>query len=123
MLQADSTTVKPLVDAGQARALMVWTAERTKFWPEVPTLKDLGYPLAYESPYGFAGPKGMDPAVVQKLHDAFKVALEHPSVQAILTKFDKIAIYKNSADYAAYAAVLSQQEKDAVEKLGLGKKD
>ena len=65
----------------------------------------------------------MDPAVVQKLHDAFKVALEHPSVQSILTKFDKISLYKNSADYAAFAVQLSEQEKAAVEKLGLAKKE
>lgn len=123
MLQADSTTVKPLVDSGQFRTLMVWTAERAKIWPDVPTLKDLGYPLVYESPYGFAGPKGMDPAVVQKLHDAFKVALEHPSVQALLTKFDKLALYKSPADYTAFAAELSRQEKEAVEALGLGRKE
>ena len=39
-----------------------------------------------------ASSKGMDPAVVTKPHDAFKKALEDPSVQSVLTKFDKPTI-------------------------------
>ena len=74
MLQADSTGWKPLVDAGQLRLLAIWTAERSKNWPDAPTLKELGYPFVFDSPFGLAGPKGMDPAVVEKLHDAFKKA-------------------------------------------------
>jgi tripartite-type tricarboxylate transporter receptor subunit TctC len=80
MLQSDSTSWKPLVDAGQIRLLNIWTAERSKVWPDVPTLKELGYPFVLDSPFGLAGPKGMDPAVVKRLHDAFKVALEDPGV-------------------------------------------
>jgi tripartite-type tricarboxylate transporter receptor subunit TctC len=63
-LQADSTGWKPLVDAGQLRLLAIWTAERSKNWPDAPTLKELGYPFVFDSPFGVAGPKGMDPGVV-----------------------------------------------------------
>ena len=59
-LQADSTGWKPLVDAGQLRLLAIWTAERSKNWPDAPTLKELGYPFVFDSPFGVAGPKGMD---------------------------------------------------------------
>ena len=79
-LQADSTGWKPLVDAGELRLLNIWTPERSKNWPDTPTLKELGYPFVFDSPFGLAGPKGMDPAHVQKLHDAFKLALEDPAV-------------------------------------------
>ena len=75
-LQADSTGWKPLVDGGQLRLLAIWTAERSKNWPDTPTLKELGYPFVFNSPFGIAGPKGMDPGIVQKLHDAFKKAIE-----------------------------------------------
>ena len=63
-LQADSTGWKPLVDAGQLRLLAIWTANRSKVWPDVPTLKELGYPFVFDSPFGIAGPKGMDPKIV-----------------------------------------------------------
>lgn len=61
MASADSTGWGELVDAGRLRMLMTWGAQRTKRWPTVPTLKELGYPIVSVSPYGIAGPKGMDP--------------------------------------------------------------
>jgi tripartite-type tricarboxylate transporter receptor subunit TctC len=42
MLQADGTGWKPLVDAGKLRLLMIWTAQRSKNWPDVPTMQELG---------------------------------------------------------------------------------
>ena len=47
MLQADSTGWRPLVDAGKLRLLMVWTSARSPNFPDVPTLKELGYPMVY----------------------------------------------------------------------------
>ena len=92
-LQADSTGWKPLVDAGQLRLLAIWTAERSKNWPDAPTLKELGYPFVFDSPFGIAGPKGMDAAVVQKLHDAFKKALEEKAVIDMMAKYDMVPRY------------------------------
>jgi tripartite-type tricarboxylate transporter receptor subunit TctC len=84
MLQVDSSGWRPLVDAGKLRLLMVWTGARSPNYPDVPTLKDLGYPLVYDSPFGLAGPKGVDPKIVAKLHDAFKKALEDPALSQLL---------------------------------------
>ena len=72
MLQADSTGWRPMVEAGQLRLLALWTAERSPAYKDTPTLKELGYPFVFDSPFGLAGPKGMDPAVVKVLHDAFQ---------------------------------------------------
>lgn len=123
MLQAETTTFKPLVEAGQFRVLNVWDAQRLKIWPEVPTLQELGYPFVFDITYGLAGPKGMDPAIVQKLHDAFKAALDDPSVQAVLAKFDKVPRYLNSADYTASVPKLIAQERAGLELVGLLRKD
>lgn len=122
-LQADSTVWRPLVDAGQLRLLNVWTEKRNKAWPDVPTLIELGYPFVFDSPFGLAGPKGMDPAVVQKLHDAFKVALNDPKVREVAEKYDFIERYMNSADYTKFVAKLVADEKAALEKVGLLRKD
>ena len=103
MALADSTGWAEQVNSGKARLLVTWGAQRTKRWPDVPTLKDLGYPIVSNSPYGLAGPRGMDPAVVKVLHDAFKKALDDPEYQKTLEKFDQEAFYLNSADYAALA--------------------
>ena len=97
-LQADSTGWKPLVDGGKLRLLAIWTGERSKNWPDTPTLKELGYPFVFDSPFGIAGPKGMDPAVVAKLHDAFKKAVEDSGVIATLAKYDMVPRYMDTAD-------------------------
>ena len=74
MAMVESPAGRRMVDAGQFRLLMMLNGERSKKWPDTPTLKELGYPFVFDSPFGLAGPKGMDPAIVKKLHDAFKKA-------------------------------------------------
>ena len=78
---------------------------------------------AIDSPTGLAGPKGMDPAIVQKLHDAFKKAYDDPKMPDHYQKIQFSRRYANSADYTAMAAKIFASEKTFVETLGLGKKD
>ena len=106
-------------DAGRARLLATYGSKRTKRWPQVPTLQDAGYETISDSPFGFGGPKGMDPKVVKILHDAFKKALEDPNVQATLEKLDQPTIYMNSEDYAKYARKTFEEERLAMERLGM----
>jgi tripartite-type tricarboxylate transporter receptor subunit TctC len=123
MLGASGTSVRPLVDAGKARFLNVWTAKRVTFLPEIPTLQDLGYPYVINSPWGLAGPKGMDPKVVAKIHDAFKKALEEPSVIETLARFDMVPDYKNTADYNSAVKEQIKTEQALLKRIGLERKD
>jgi tripartite-type tricarboxylate transporter receptor subunit TctC len=123
MLQADGTGWKALVDAGQLRLLAIWTPERSKNWPETPTLKELGYPFVFDSPFGIAGPKGMDGSIVQKLHDAFKKGLEEPAVIETLAKYDMVPRYLDTASYRKSVDDIIASERSALERIGLLKKD
>jgi tripartite-type tricarboxylate transporter receptor subunit TctC len=122
MLAAGGLSVKPMVDAGRVRLLNVWTAKRLKSVPELPTLKELGYPWVFDSPWGIAGPKGMDPKVVAKLHDAFKKAIEDEGVVATLEKYEMVPNYKNSADYTASVAEQVKMEEALLKRIGMYKK-
>ena len=119
----ESPAWAPMVAAGQFRLLMVLNGERSKKWPDTPTLKELGYTYEFDSPFGLAGPKGIDPAIVKKLHDAFKKAYDEPKVAELFEKFDFTRRYMNTADYQAFVPKLAAEEKAALEKLGLAKKD
>ncbi|HEY5831221.1 MAG: tripartite tricarboxylate transporter substrate binding protein [Hyphomicrobiaceae bacterium] len=123
MLQADGSGWKALVDAGQLRLLAIWTDQRSKNFPDTPTLKELGYPFVFDSPFGIAGPKGMDPAVVQKLHDAFKKSIEDPAVVATLAKYEMVPRYIDTAAYRKFVEEIIASEKAALERIGLAKKD
>src|SRR4030081_226872 len=122
MLQADSTGWRPLVDAGKLRLLMVWTSVRSPNFSDVPTLKELGYPMVYDSPFGIGGPKGMDPKIVAKLHDAFKKAIEDPAVIATLAKYDMVPNYKSTEDYKKFVVEVTESERKVIDTLGLAKK-
>ena len=74
--------------------------------------KHLGQPIVvenkpggatFDSPYGLVGPKGMDPAIVKKLHDAFKKAYDDPKVIEAYDKFDFVRRYMNTEDYQVCA--------------------
>lgn len=69
----------PKVKGGQLRALAVMDKERVKFFPDVPTMVELGYPtIISSSTRGIAGPKGMPEPIVKKLQEVFKKAIEDP---------------------------------------------
>ena len=115
----DSTGWAAQVNAGAFRLLVTWGASRTKNWPSVPTLKEIGIDMVFNSPFGLAGPKGMDPAVVKALHDAFKKGLEEPASVAEMVKFDQEPFYLNSADYLAFAKRQLADQKQILGELGL----
>ena len=116
---SDSTGWAGSVNAGAARLLVTWGAARTKNWPEVPILKEVGVDMISNSPFGIGGPKGMDPAVVKVLHDAFKKGMEEQSYKDSMAKLDQEAFYLNTADYHAYAMKQIVEQKQLVEELGL----
>jgi tripartite-type tricarboxylate transporter receptor subunit TctC len=122
LLGASGTSGKPLADAGKLRYLTIWTANRVKLFPDVPTLKEAGLPFVFDSPFGLAGPKGMDPKVVARIHDAFKKALEDPHVLAAFDKFEMVPNYMNSADYTKFVQDFMVSEKKALTDIGLAKK-
>lgn len=122
-LQADSTGWKPLVDAGQLRLLTIWTGERSKNWPNAPTLKEVGHNMVLDSPFGIAGPKGMDPAIVKKLADAFKKATEDPAVIEVLKKYDMFPRFLDTAAYIKATEESVKVESAVIKDLGLARKD
>jgi tripartite-type tricarboxylate transporter receptor subunit TctC len=123
MSLSDSTGWAPHVDGGKARLLATYGSKRTKRWPQVPTLSDEGYDTVHDSPYGFGGPKGMDPKVVKILHDAFRKAMDDPKVLAMFEKFDQPVIYMSGEDYTKYAKKTMEEEKPLIERLGMAVKN
>jgi tripartite-type tricarboxylate transporter receptor subunit TctC len=120
-ISVEGTTMLPLVEAGQVRLLMVWTESRLKRWPDVPSLRDLNYPWTFDSPWGIAGPKGMDPAVVQRIHDAFKKSLDDPRVQAAMDKHLMPPRYADPKGYMEIVRQVTAFEAEGVKRIGLGK--
>jgi tripartite-type tricarboxylate transporter receptor subunit TctC len=119
MGHSDSTGWGPMVEAGRLRLLATYGSKRTKRWPNIPTLEELGYQTVSDSPFGVCGPKGMDPAVVKTIHDAFKKVIEDPAVLSMLEKYDQNVIYLDTAAYTKFAHETFVAEKATIERLGM----
>jgi len=109
----------PWVKEGKLRFLATLGRQRSKAFPDVPTVKESGWDTISESPFGIGGPKHMPPSVVAVLHDAFKKTLEDPKILDMLDKFSQPVIYMSSDEYTRYAKRTYQTEKTTVERLGL----
>lgn len=120
MAGVNSTGFAPYIDSGKLRLLAIFSEQRSKRWPQVPTARELGYQNAvHTSPYGIGLPKGADAAVVRRLHDAFKLALHDPRHLAEIAKYDQEPAYLGSADYERFLQQTSVREKAMIERLGL----
>jgi tripartite-type tricarboxylate transporter receptor subunit TctC len=121
MAASDATGWAPHVESGKLRLLATYGSKRTKRWPAVPTLNELGYRTVSDSPFGVCGPKGMEPAVVRTLHDAFRKTLEDPAVLAVFEKFDQPVIYLDTEQYTRWARETFEAERATMQRLGLAK--
>ena len=119
MAASDASGWDKFVDGSQMRLLVTFGDKRTKRWPAVPTAKELGYNVVGNSPYGLVGPKGMDPAVMKTLHDAFKKAMDDPKHVELLDQLNQDAWYRSGEDYAAWARATYAKDKLLIERLGL----
>jgi len=71
--------VRPHVDAKRMRVLLVFQAERNPGFPDAPSAKELGYPVANGISFLFVAPKGTPAPVIKYVHDAVKAATDDPS--------------------------------------------
>lgn len=118
-VQADATGWGPLVNSGQVRLIATWGKQRTRSWPNVPTLQEQGIDIVSASPFGIAGPKGMDPGIVKVLHDAFKKGIDDEGHMRVMNQLDQDVDYMDTATYNDYVKKLNEEMREQVERLSL----
>jgi tripartite-type tricarboxylate transporter receptor subunit TctC len=108
--------IAPKVKAGQVRPLLVMDRERSKFYSDVPTSMEVGYPsVISSSTRGIVGPKGVPEPIVQKLQSVFKKAMENPEH---MEKMDKAGLgvrVMMADEYGKYIISLHERVKKLVE--------
>lgn len=68
--------MKPLMDAGRVRPLAVFSKSRSPVLPNVPTMTELGVPIALDNMKGLMAPAGLPEPVYRYLNDAFRKAVQ-----------------------------------------------
>lgn len=106
MAFASPASVSANIHAGRLRALAVGTANRSKQFPQVPTVSEAGVP-GYESKswYGFVVAAKTPPAIIARLNKEIVQVLSRPDVvESILTQGD---VWTSSPE--AFAAFIKSE--------------
>ncbi|RXG87877.1 tripartite tricarboxylate transporter substrate binding protein [Bradyrhizobium vignae] len=112
--------VKPQIDAGTVKVLAVFSAKRTPFLPDVPTLAELGYGnIDFASWGAVVTPKGLPPAVHDKLSAALEETINSPSVTERFTKVGFEPGFTRYSDWAAAIGKETAEMKDIAQKAGI----
>ena len=92
----------PHIEAGKMRALATWGATRLAAFPDVPTLKELGYDVEYYIWTGLFAPRGVPAGIVQTLRDATRRAVEDPEFRSAMEKAKTPIAYQDADEFKAF---------------------
>lgn len=112
---------KAHIDAGKFKLLVTYGGERMPAFPNVPTLKELGYDFVAKSSYMLVAPANTPAPIVKKLNEAFKKAMEDPEFTAYVNKIALPVKYQNSRDALIYIEDANKRFADLIVELNLPK--
>lgn len=109
--------VKPNVDAGQFKVLVVMGDKRSSVVPDVPTTKELGYDVAAMGWGGFAVPKGTPAEIIKILNDASAKVVSSETVKNLLKERGFEYAYLNGEEMDKFAAEQSKLYNELIPQL------
>ncbi len=93
-----------LVKANKLRLLVMFLEDRWAEFPDVPTLRDLRYPVPVPYIMGIGAPKGVPEPIMKRLEDAFTKAYNDPEFSAGMKTFYLSVYYRNRREFGDYIA-------------------
>ena len=117
--QIDSTlltlsTAIAAVQSGRARILGLTSLERTKSYPDIPTIAEQGYPgFDMDDWFGFFAPKGTPTEAIQALQIATAKAATDPAVIKTIDSRGMVLVANTHAQFSTWL----ETQRTALEKL------
>jgi tripartite-type tricarboxylate transporter receptor subunit TctC len=98
------------LQTGQLRPLAVMSAERSIFFPDVPTMAEAGYPAVIANLwYGLSGPAKLPPDIVARLEAALQKIAGTPDFQEALKQIDMLSTPMSAQAYSRF--ILDENDK------------
>jgi len=91
----------PHINAGRVRGLAVTGLQRSTLLPSVPTVAETIPGFEAITWFGLYGPKGMNPELAQRIHDAFAKAMQSPE---IVERYKQMGVSQGLGSPAEFAA-------------------
>ena len=109
----------PLAADGQIRVFVTHGKNRSPQFPNVPTLKELGYDFAKETIHSIVGPTRLSPETLTKLEMGFSKAMETPEFKNTLQKLDCTVANYPSKEFGPYLKDLWVRSEKMFKEAGL----
>ncbi|MDZ7862578.1 tripartite tricarboxylate transporter substrate binding protein BugE [Acidovorax sp.] len=110
----------PFIKDKRLIAIAVAAPQRLASLPDVPTFKEVGFePVNRMAFYGIHGPKGLSPAVVERISQAVKKTLEDPAVKKRIEDTGSLVVGNTPQEFAAQTKAEFELYKGVVAKQKL----
>ena len=120
-LSTGPSSVVQQVKAGRLRALAHWGEGRLAVLPDVPSLRELGVPIAYSQWAGLFAPAGTPPAVLARLGEAARFAAQDARATQSLVAAGSMFQFQDAPEFARFVKTDAQAMARVVQ--GIGKVD
>jgi tripartite-type tricarboxylate transporter receptor subunit TctC len=108
----------PHIKSGKIRPLAVTSVKRQEYFPDVPTLKELGYDVEYYLWIGLFAPKATPPAVLKTLREGTRQAVEDPAFKSALEKISSAIAYQDADEFKTWLDGDAAKLADTIKKIG-----
>ncbi len=106
-----------LVKANKLRLLAMFLEERWVEFPEVPTLKDLGYPVPVPYFMGLGAPKEVPEPIMKRLEDVFTKAYRDPEFSSGMKPLYLTVFYRSRKDCGDFIAKAFEQAGRSIQEM------
>ncbi|MFZ3321933.1 MAG: tripartite tricarboxylate transporter substrate binding protein [Usitatibacter sp.] len=117
-LSTGPSTIMGQLKAGKIRVLATWGEARHPALPGVPTLKELGYDAQFSQWTGLFVPAGTPDAVIAKLREASKAAVNDATFQHAMANVETPIQYLDQPQFRVFWDKDAQKLAEVVKKIG-----
>jgi len=117
-LSTGPSSVMGHIKGGKVRVLASWGEARLASLPDVPTLKELGYDATFSQWTGLFVPAGTPEAVIAKLREAARFAVEDATFKGSLAKVETPVQYLDQPQFRAFWDADARKLADVVQRIG-----
>lgn len=104
VLWCQISEAKAYVESGDLKILATTTQERTEYYPDVPTMAELGYDCEMGLHRSFWLPAGTPDEIVNYYNEALYEVYNNPEFQAVISDLGYVLMYNDPAEMKTIAA-------------------
>jgi tripartite-type tricarboxylate transporter receptor subunit TctC len=107
------------IAGGRLRPLATFAPTRVAAYPDVPTMKELGYgDVEYYVWTGFFAPAGTPPEAIATLRRGTREVMQDPEFRSAMEKLRAPIVYKDADEFAGYLDADAKRLNAVIQKIG-----